>query len=348
VEVAIWNTDARLKREDLAISLADSGTGIGQVLAILYVVVTADSPRIICIDEPNSFLHPGASRALLRILKRFPSHQYVISTHSPEIISELSNARLIRLTQREGRTIVEQLPAGSMDALRAALADVGAKMSDVLGFEHLLWVEGPSDADTFSLLSSQWFPDLAATLAFLPVKHTSDFDGNSAANTAHIYRQVSSMGAPMPPNVRFLFDREGRTDSEIQSLQNEFKDQARFLPRRMLENYFLEPTAIASVIASLESQDRSAIEVSVRDWIESKGCDSKYGAKDETPLSQSWAAKVHAGKLLKDLFGALTEERHEYRKTLNTPQLAAAMPKSSEALKELKVTVAGALGLDIH
>jgi predicted ATP-dependent endonuclease of OLD family len=86
-QIFIWNIDRKTEREDLAIPLSQCGTGIGQVLAILYIVVTSREPRTIIIDEPNSFLHPGAAKKLIQILNKFPQHQYFISTHSPEILS---------------------------------------------------------------------------------------------------------------------------------------------------------------------------------------------------------------------------------------------------------------------
>src|SRR5204862_1210440 len=84
VEVQVWQVDPVTERDDLAVSLNDSGTGVGQVIAILYVAVNSNAPRTIVIDEPNSFLHPGAARKLIEILKSDPlnQHQYIIATHS--------------------------------------------------------------------------------------------------------------------------------------------------------------------------------------------------------------------------------------------------------------------------
>jgi predicted ATPase len=86
-EIQIWQVDPATERDDLAITLNDSGTGVGQVLAILYVVIASNTGRTIVIDEPNSFLHPGASRKLMQILRSFDQNQYIISTHSPEVIN---------------------------------------------------------------------------------------------------------------------------------------------------------------------------------------------------------------------------------------------------------------------
>ncbi len=58
VEIRVWRTAPESEREDLAIPLAQCGTGIGQVLAILYVVLESEGSRSIFIDEPNAFLHP--------------------------------------------------------------------------------------------------------------------------------------------------------------------------------------------------------------------------------------------------------------------------------------------------
>jgi len=61
-EIYLWNVRPDTGRDDLKIKLIDSGTVVGQVLARLYVVLESSSPKTIIIDEPNSFLHPAASK----------------------------------------------------------------------------------------------------------------------------------------------------------------------------------------------------------------------------------------------------------------------------------------------
>jgi predicted ATPase len=58
-EIRVWTFDPDSGREDLTTSLDESGTGVAQVLAILFVVVASSEAKIIMIDEPNSYLHPG-------------------------------------------------------------------------------------------------------------------------------------------------------------------------------------------------------------------------------------------------------------------------------------------------
>lgn len=100
IEIVIWPTEA-MDRSELSFLLSDSGTGLGQVLAILSVVMTT-AESVIIIDEINSFLHPGAVKALLRLFQtEYSHHQYIISTHSPEVIS-FSNPSVIHVVRRQG------------------------------------------------------------------------------------------------------------------------------------------------------------------------------------------------------------------------------------------------------
>jgi predicted ATP-dependent endonuclease of OLD family len=88
LEVLVWPTE-EMKRVELSFSLNSSGTGVAQAIALLTAIMTIDK-AVIIIDEVNSFLHPAAVKAFLRILQtRYTQHQYIISTHSPEVIGEV-------------------------------------------------------------------------------------------------------------------------------------------------------------------------------------------------------------------------------------------------------------------
>ena len=78
VQVRVSNNDPHTSHERHMLPLSEGGTGVGQVLAILYVVLTSNEGRVIAIDEPNSFLHPGAARRLMEVLKEHPEHQFII------------------------------------------------------------------------------------------------------------------------------------------------------------------------------------------------------------------------------------------------------------------------------
>jgi hypothetical protein len=133
------------ERDDLAVTLADSGTGIGQVLAILYIVLTAEFPRTIVIDEPQSFLHPGAVRKLFDVLRLYPIHQYVISTHSAAAIGAADPQAVLLVRIEQGESAVDVLNPADAEDMSRTLADVGARLSDVFGADNILWAEGATE-----------------------------------------------------------------------------------------------------------------------------------------------------------------------------------------------------------
>ena len=137
VQIQIWNEDPTNLPQELAVSLAESGTGVGQVLSILAVVLTADDPRTIIIDEPQSFLHPGALRTLVRILADHSHHQFVIATHSTTVITASRPAQVLRVIKPKAATVIQILNSNDTDDLRMFLRDVGARLSDVFGAEQV-------------------------------------------------------------------------------------------------------------------------------------------------------------------------------------------------------------------
>jgi len=138
LKILLWNVDPRDDREDLAIPLSVSGTGIGQILALLYVVVTAQYPHVILIDEPNSFLHPGALRKLLEILLSHPQHQYIVSTHSPLVFNSPSVTTLLHVRLVDAESDVQAINLKKPNELKSVLADVGAHLSNIYSANSIL------------------------------------------------------------------------------------------------------------------------------------------------------------------------------------------------------------------
>lgn len=142
LEIVVWPHDPATQCEDLAVPLSESGTGIGQVLAILYVVMTSERPQVIIIDEPQSFLHPGAARKLVDFLRVNGRHQYIIATHSPTIISAADPRTITLIRYQDGKSTLQQVDSKLEKGIQATLAEVGVRLSDSFGADNILWVEG--------------------------------------------------------------------------------------------------------------------------------------------------------------------------------------------------------------
>lgn len=340
LEVMVWQHPLASQRDDLAFPLSRCGTGVGQVLAIVLAAVQTQDPQILLIDEPNSFLHPGASRALISVLKRFPKHQYIIATHAPEIIAEAGPCPVIRVEWAEGAAKCQRFSARTLDVDRALLQCVGARLSDVFGYDQILWSEGPSDAECFKrLIDSEG--RAASRTAILPVRDTNGFEPRSIREIVDIYTRASQASALVPPSIAFLLDREDRTDTEIADVDRQTHGRVKFLDRRMIENYLLDAEALSSVLRdALDPADQVPSAADVRAWITAHGNDDKYHASRHETLSQAWLTHVHAGKLLRDLFADLTAARIEFRKTVHSPAILERLLRASpDAVSQLRERV---------
>jgi predicted ATPase len=251
-EILVWNIDPATERDDLAIPLNESGTGIGQVLAILYVALVADA-NVLVIDEPNSFLHPAASRQLVKLLREYRNHQYIISTHSPEVIAGASPDRLFMLRLQDQRTTISVLQSESVQGVQEALTEVGSRLSDVFGADAILWVEGSTEEACFPRVLKAVGIDLGSRISVVALRNTGDLEAKrgSAAAIWEIYQRLSRANALMPRALAFSLDREGRTNAKMEELEKISGSRVKFLPRRMFENYLLHVGAIAAHLATL-------------------------------------------------------------------------------------------------
>jgi predicted ATPase len=312
-ELRLWLAPKESQRQDLSVTLSECGTGLGQVLAILYVVATSNYPIVIGIDEPNSFLHPEASRALISIIKRFPQHQYIISTHSPEIIAEAGASTLTLLEKNDAVTTCTQLTSLTLEAVSQALKLVGARLSDVFGYDSVLWVEGPSDVPVVEKILAKEFPT-PHKIAVCAVRNTSEFEKQTIDQVIDIYRRLTQAKTLLPPTLGFLFDRELRSEEEIADAGR--RDvKIRFLKRRMMENYFLAAGPITHLLTALKPPLPLLPKMDeVDEWLQQMSAGS--------PSRDEWLAKCHGKKIIRECLAKFTGATHRYSEVEHLPLLA--------------------------
>lgn len=313
--ILVWSIDPSTERTDLAIPLSESGTGVGQILAILYVVVNSDFPRAIIIDEPQSFLHPGAVRKLFEILMQHPRHQYIITTHSPVALSTLLPQRILAIRKPEAESIVESIDITEVQKMRLFLLDIGVKLSDVFGADGILWVEGATEEACFTLILPDEIRLSLPGTVIVGVVQTSDFASKYSKTIFEIYARLSGNQVLLPLAVGFIFDREGRTEQQMQDLRRQSKGDVYFLQRRMYENYLLIPHAISSALQSVEHIEFASDDIN--QWILEHRWDKKYfdkAAPDELQTDSFWFENVHGAKMLSDIF---RQAGTEYKKVLH-------------------------------
>jgi len=96
---------------------SEAFAGSGEIAAVSTVVdvLAAEQYSLILLDEPETSLHPGAQRALLKFLLeqiKLKKHQIVISTHSSEFLTGLPH-EAIKVFEDNGNFQARILPRSS-------------------------------------------------------------------------------------------------------------------------------------------------------------------------------------------------------------------------------------------
>ena len=100
----------RKARKDLIVNLDEASSGEQSILlTILNIAGVIRDNSIICIDEPEISLHPQWQIEYLKLLetsfREFDNCHFILSTHSPLIIAELSNKNSFILNMEQTQAV---------------------------------------------------------------------------------------------------------------------------------------------------------------------------------------------------------------------------------------------------
>jgi AAA15 family ATPase/GTPase len=352
VKILVWTHSVDSERADLAVPLLESGTGLGQVLAILYVVVNADEPKTIIIDEPQSFLHPGAVRKLFEILK-FPEylkHQFIITTHSPAAVTATNPKTLLLIRKKEFESYVDEIDVSDNQQMELFLSAVGARLSDVFGADNILWVEGPTEERCFPLLLERVVKQPLLGTKVVGVLHTGDFEGKHSKTVLEIYTKLTQGQGLLPPAIGFIFDRENRSAKDREDLERQSGGKFSWLPRKMYENYLLNPNAISDVLSTSDpSGETVLVPQDVQQWLQENGNHSRYIENTSATTGESqWLIDVDGAKILADLFIGLSDTRVSFDKVRHGVALTEwLIEHDPSSFAEIVTLIKTALGLEL-
>jgi predicted ATPase len=113
----------------IAASMSD-GTlrALGTLIAISQLSKPAGRVRLVGIEEPETALHPAASRALVSALAEATAHtQVIVTTHSTDLLAamEFEPERVLAVASVKGETWIGSLDHASTDAIKNHLYDAG-------------------------------------------------------------------------------------------------------------------------------------------------------------------------------------------------------------------------------
>jgi len=222
------------------LNLKELGTGVEQLLMTLVVGLTEAAPFMLVIEEPETNLHHAAQRALLGLLKDWAADRQIVAvTHSPVLLDWTPvGERLWHVTKTHGISAVMPIrddPSVLLDAL-------GVRLSDVLSATRVLVLEGQSDADVLGV----WYPEILRSPAVAVLRGRGGDNARHADRLAEWLAEVDRIGLR---RVLYLRDRDELSSPTLRALQE--SKTVEVLQRRELENYLLDPPAVATVLGPL-------------------------------------------------------------------------------------------------
>lgn len=298
------------------ITLKDSGTGIGQILALLYVIATAENSKIIVIDELQSFLHPGAIRRLLALFREHNQHQYIISTHDANVIAGSGPSTISLVTKERGKpSTITPIDVNETRELKFCLNQVGANLSDIYGADFVLWVEGATEAACYPLIIEQFASLNLGGIFIVPVVHADELRGDDTEGYIKIYERLSNGAAVRPEATGFLLDCECLEEQKKKELIHRAKGRLGFLEYRMYENYLIDSDAIAAILNDLDKESEKKftpdeIQSEIDIVIQDKSLYCKKRLPDD--VNNVWRQVIDGGKALHQIFAKLVETRFQY------------------------------------
>jgi ABC-type Mn2+/Zn2+ transport system ATPase subunit len=349
--IRVWFFDG--EREDFAMPIERAGSGVPNVLAQLYTITMSSTPRLILIDEPSAFLHPGATRELVRVIREFPQHQYIISSHQPIALDELDDVGMVLLKRdADGATTAQSVNPQRSDDQQAVLAAVGASLSDVFSADRVLWVEGMTETKVFRAVAGR--VGLPRGAAILPIVNTGDLEGAEATRAIEIYRRLTESGALLPPAIAIVLDDEGRTPQAKAELRRRLAGTTvEFLPVRMVENVFLDADIVHTFLArEAEEWGPPTIDFSsdsVTAFWDQMLKPARYKVEFQRPSDvERWTRTVHGAQVLEDTVSHFTDNRFAYDKVKHGPRLARiAEERRSEVLAPVANLLASLLAANV-
>jgi predicted ATPase len=115
-------------------SEAFAGSGEFAVVMLVTSIVRAPERSLILLDEPEVSLHPGAQQKLMLFLteqSKLKRHQFVISTHSPELVRSLPPAaiKVFFASEDDGRIELLAQESNPSEAFFRLGSDLGQTLS---------------------------------------------------------------------------------------------------------------------------------------------------------------------------------------------------------------------------
>lgn len=141
--------------------ISDFSDGVNAFVGLLASVMSLDH-RIMLIDEPEAFLHPGLARLLARNLTKIAKERgatLLVSTHSSSFllgaIDSSTDVTIVRLTYNGKNATTKVLEPNQLSLVTKSPLLMATRVLDALFFSAAVVVEGDTDRMFYETVNAQ-------------------------------------------------------------------------------------------------------------------------------------------------------------------------------------------------
>lgn len=238
---------------DFSAEVAWMGQGVQMWLQTMWFLCRNTNSDVLILDEPDVYMHADLQRRLVRMLCN-DSRQFIIATHSPEMLAEVEADSVVVLNREAPRS----RPATSSRAVQELLVRVGSvhnlSLARLAIHRKILFVEG----DDVALLKR--FQNVIDRSAPSPVDTipNTDVQGWTGWPAVLTFARFLRENAHDEFAVFCVMDRDYHTDAEIAERMKQAKSagiELHIWEAKELENYVIEPNAIARLMSKRLKKD---------------------------------------------------------------------------------------------
>jgi predicted ATP-dependent endonuclease of OLD family len=242
------------------VSLHECGTGFTYVLIYLcHLVLHEEESIILMFDEPNSYLHPSAEKALYDLTKEYSNNSYLFTSHSPLLLNYPIDKNIYLIKKLKNISTFNPVA----EEIKECFLEIGFNNSDYAFADRLLLVEGPTEEACIPLLLEKiGIKNIGYNYRIINFSGGSRYTRKSYNDklfTEHILEKISFSQIP----YIVIIDRDEKSENDLIKLQDKYGDKIFILEKRELENYFLDPEVIYRHLSGKLEQENSPLSVSV-------------------------------------------------------------------------------------
>jgi hypothetical protein len=241
------------------------------------------------------------------------------------------------LCQVDGETSITEVNPNDSRELQSYLSEIGARLSDVFGADNVLWVEGQTEELCFPRILKEIAHKSLMGTAVLGIRQTGDLEGHDANRIFALYRRLTEGKSLLPPAIAFVLDKECMTEQQIKEMKARSQGLAVILPRRMYENYLLDPQTIGRVVNEIPNfREKPVSDNEVRTLIDAKRSDPSYFCPGTKAIPANWLVHIDGARILNETFSELSETREKFVKTRHSLAITESLlVNSPEQLREI-------------